>query len=68
MTAVNYDAMSLDELRQYMLAHREDIAAFRAYVDRSKAAGRMIGINLSDRRWEENLTNQIQQITSAEGE
>lgn len=68
MTAVNYDAMSLDELRRYVLAHREDVAAFHTYVDRSLAAGRMISIDLNDTRWEENLTNRLQQMTSVEGE
>jgi hypothetical protein len=27
----------LDELRQYILTHREDTTAFYAYIDRSKA-------------------------------
>lgn len=40
--------MSLDELRQYVLTYREDVNAFHAYVDRSKAAGRMITIEPSD--------------------
>jgi hypothetical protein len=52
---VDYSAMNLDELRRYMLAHREDIQAFQAYVDRSKAAGRMITIDPSDPNWEEKL-------------
>ncbi len=47
MTAANYDAMNLDELRRYVLTHREDINAFHAYIDRSKAAGRMISIDLN---------------------
>lgn len=68
MSAANYDAMSLDELRRYVLTHRKDVAAFHAYVDRSKATGRMISIDLNDVGWEENLTNRIQQITSVEGE
>jgi hypothetical protein len=28
MTSANYEAMGLDELRQYILTHREDIQAF----------------------------------------
>lgn len=68
MTTANYDAMSLDELRRYVLAHREDIIAFQAYVDPSKAVGRMISIDLNDNNWEETLTNQIRQNTSVEGE
>lgn len=67
MSAANYDAMSLDELRRYVLTHREDVAAFHVYVDRSKATGRMISIDLNDVGWEENLTGRIQQITSVDG-
>lgn len=61
MTFGNCDEMSLDELHQYVLAHREDISAFQLYVDRSKAAGRMITINPRDPHWEENLEQKIQQ-------
>lgn len=67
MSAANYDAMSLDDLRRYVLTHREDIDAFHAYVDRSKATGCMISIDLNDAGWEENLTARIQQIASIEG-
>lgn len=67
MTAANYNAMSLDELRRYVLTHREDIVAFQVYVDRSQAAGRMISIDMSDTQWEENLTDRIQRV-SVEGE
>ena len=63
MTLVNYQAMTLKELRRYILTHREDIAAFHAYVDRSKSEGRMITINLNDENWEE----QIQQAIIKDG-
>lgn len=68
MTLANYDAMSLDELRQYVLTHREDVDAFHVYVDHSKAAGRMITIDLGNTQWEENLEHTIQQATSDEVE
>ncbi|MFM7407126.1 MAG: DUF6887 family protein [Cuspidothrix sp.] len=55
MTLVNYQAMSLKELRRYVLTHREDIAGFHAYVDRSKSEGRMITINPNDENWEEEV-------------
>ncbi|OUL34698.1 hypothetical protein [Nostoc sp. 106C] len=67
MTTANYDAMGLDELRRYVLTHREDIIAFQVYVDRSQAAGRMISIDMSDIQWEENLSDRIQRL-SVEGE
>jgi len=60
--------MSLDELRRYVLTYREDIDAFHKYIDRSKAAGRMIVIDLDDAHWEENITERIKQITPVEGE
>lgn len=59
MTPANYDAMDLDELRRYMLNHREDDAAFYAYVDRSTAAGRMIEINVNDPNWEAKLDERL---------
>jgi hypothetical protein len=68
MTQANFDAMNLDELRRYVLAHREDINAFHVYVDRSKASGRMITINPGDPNWEDALEQKIQQATSGEAE
>jgi hypothetical protein len=34
MTSANYEAMGLDELRQYILTHRDEVRAFHLYVDR----------------------------------
>ena len=59
MTLVNYQAMTLKELRRYVLTHREDIAAFYAYVDRSKSEGKMITINPNDENWEEQFKQAI---------
>ena len=61
MTLTNYDSMDLDQLRQYVLAHREDTNAFYAYIDRSKSTGRMITIDPSDPKWEENLEKRLRQ-------
>jgi hypothetical protein len=58
--------MSLDELRLYTLAHREDVEAFHAYVDRSKAAGRMISIDPTDPEWETTLDQTIRQSLAEE--
>jgi hypothetical protein len=68
MTEANLEAMSLNELRQYVLIHREDLNAFHLYVDRSKASGRMITIDPSDPNWKNSLDQKIQQITSTETE
>jgi hypothetical protein len=66
MTSANYETMGLDELRQYVLTHRENIQAFHVYVDRSKASGRMITIDPTDPQWEENLSQRIESQTSGE--
>jgi hypothetical protein len=68
MTQANFNAMNLDELRRYILAHREDVNAFQIYVDRSKASGRMITINPGDPSWEDTLEQKIQQVTSGGAE
>jgi hypothetical protein len=68
MTEANLEAMSLNELRQYVLIHREDLNAFHLYVDRSKSSGRMISINPSDPNWENTLEQKIQQVSTGEAE
>lgn len=68
MTTVNYDAMNIDELRQYVLTHREDLEAFHIYIDRSKASGRMITIDPNNNQWEHDLEFRIQQSTSEQNE
>jgi hypothetical protein len=64
MTSASYETMNLDELRQYVLKHRENIQAFHVYIDRSKASGRMISIDPSDPLWENNLDSGIRSGTS----
>jgi hypothetical protein len=66
MTSANYETMGLDELRQYVLTHRENIQAFHVYIDRSKASGRMIAVDPSDPQWEQNLDRKIRAATSGE--
>jgi hypothetical protein len=68
MTEANLEAMSLNELRQYVLIHREDLNAFHLYVDRSKSSGRMITINPGDPNWENTLEQKIQQVSTGEAE
>jgi hypothetical protein len=68
MTAANYDAMNIDELRQYVLTHRENLEAFHLYIDRSKASGRMITIDPDNNQWEHDLESRIQQSTSEQNE
>ena len=56
--------MELDDLRKYVLTHREDIQAFQSYVDRSKASGRMIGVDAAKPKWEEVLEENIRRTAS----
>lgn len=60
MTTPNDETMPLDELRQYVLAHRSDQEAFHAYSDRSKASGRMITIDPTHPAWKTKLSQRIQ--------
>jgi hypothetical protein len=64
MTSASYETMSLDELRQYVLSHRENIQAFHVYIDRSKASGRMISIDPIDPQWENNFDRRMGSVTS----
>ncbi len=60
MKPIKYEALSLNELRQYVLTHREDTKAFYTYIDRSKSEGKMITVDLEDNHWEEKITERIQ--------
>ncbi|MCC5634753.1 hypothetical protein LC593_02600 [Nostoc sp. CHAB 5844] len=59
MTVAKYQAMSLNQLRRYVLTHREDIEAFHVYIDRSKSEGRMVSLDMSDENWEEQVKKVI---------
>jgi hypothetical protein len=59
MTLLNYSVMELNELRRYVLSDREDMAAFQAYIDRSKEEGRMISIGPRNSNWEEELAQKM---------
>jgi hypothetical protein len=64
MTVNDLTLMPLDDLRRYMLTHRDDVSAFQVYVDRSKATGRMITIDPADPNWEAALQARLQQNSS----
>ncbi len=59
MTPLNYSSMGLDDLRKYVLTHREDIQAFYVYIDRSKSSGRMIAVDPNAPKWEDRLEEDI---------
>ncbi|OCQ94445.1 hypothetical protein BCD64_07115 [Nostoc sp. MBR 210] len=60
MTKVNYAAMSDQELKSYLLNHRDDQEAFYAYMDRRKTRNRDAAIELNDPAWEEKIIALIQ--------
>ena len=59
MNSPDYQSMDLKDLYQYMMTHRSDDQAFYAYVDRSKAAGRMIQVDVSDPDWEKKMDREM---------
>ena len=61
MTQVNYAAMTDQELKQYFLTHRDDQAAFYAYMDRINARPRKPGIKLDDPDWENKLRVMVEE-------
>lgn len=65
MTVAKYDQMSLNELRQYVLTHREDIKAFHHYVDRSKSEGNMRILDLNNDQWEDQVKAAIRDSSQA---
>lgn len=65
MTTSKYYEMTLQELRQYVLKHREDIEAFHQYVDRSKFEGQMTTLDLSNNQWEEKIKVAIKNSSHA---
>lgn len=64
MTSVNYSRMNIDELRKYVLMNRDDNEAFQAYIDMSKASGRMITVDLSDPDWEDKVIEAVKKSSS----
>ncbi len=60
MTKINYAAMSDQELKKYMLAHREDKQAFNAYLDRRHSRSNKTIIRFDDPAWEEKILSVIQ--------
>lgn len=60
MTKVNYATMSDQELKRYILTHRDDQEAFYAYMDRRHSRSHKITIEFDDPAWEEKVLSAIQ--------
>lgn len=69
MTKANYTAMTDQELKLYLVNHRDDREAFYAYyayMDRRKSPKRDVAIELNDPNWEQKIKAAIKkQLRSA---
>lgn len=59
MTKVNYTTMSDQELKRYILTHRDDQEAFYTYMDRRHSRSRKTAIEFDDPAWEEKVLSAI---------
>jgi hypothetical protein len=60
MTRINYVAMNDQELKHYILTHRDDQEAFYTYINRRHSRFNKINVKLDDPAWEENVLTVIQ--------
>jgi len=60
MTRINYVAMNDQELKHYILTHRDDQEAFYTYIDRRHSRLNKINVKLDDPDWEEKVLAVIQ--------
>jgi hypothetical protein len=61
MSSVDYAVMSYQELRRYFLTHREDTAAFQAYLERRRERSRTVITTLDDPDFDRKIQAAIQQ-------
>ncbi|MGB3292194.1 MAG: hypothetical protein WBB01_04260 [Phormidesmis sp.] len=61
MSPVDYAAMSYRELRHYFLTHRDDNAAFQAYLARRRERSRPVITTLSDPDFDNKIQAAIRQ-------
>jgi hypothetical protein len=61
MSSVNYAAMSYQELRRYFLAHRDDNAAFQAYLTRRRERSRPVITTVHDPNFNHKIQTSIRQ-------
>jgi hypothetical protein len=65
MKQVNYAEMSDQELKHYLVKHRDDQAAFHAYLDRRQARSNKTIIELDDPDWQGKVMAVIQEQLNA---
>ena len=61
MSPVDYAAMSYQELRRYFLKHRDDTAAFQAYLARRRERSRPVITTINDPDFDSKIQAAIQQ-------
>ncbi|MGB0564257.1 MAG: DUF6887 family protein [Spirulinaceae cyanobacterium] len=60
MSQVDYAVMSIQELRQYFLRHREDKAALRAYLERLNSQSKAVITTVDDPDFEVKIQAEIE--------
>jgi len=61
MSSVNYAAMSYQELRRYFLTHRDDNAAFQAYLARRREPSHHVITTVDDLDFDSKIQASIRQ-------
>ena len=61
MSSVDYAAMSYQELRHYFLAHRDDKAAFQAYLAKRRERSRPVITTVNDQDFDSKIQASIRQ-------
>jgi hypothetical protein len=56
---INYAKMSDQELKQYLMAHKDDQDAFYAYMDRRHSRPNKVSIAYDDPEWDNKIIEAI---------
>lgn len=56
---IDYTTMSNQELKQYLIAHKDDQDAFYAYMDRRHSRPNKVSIAYDDPEWENKIIEAI---------
>jgi hypothetical protein len=67
MSHIDYTAMSDQQLKQYMLEHRGDEAALKAYLDRRHQRSNSVITNVNDPDFDTKIQAAIRQQMSDNG-
>jgi hypothetical protein len=64
MKQIDFASMSDQELKHYLVRHRDDQAAFYAYMDRRQGRSNKAAIELDDPNWQDKVVAMIQEQLS----